>query len=135
MRALCKGGKLRLLRRFYSEGDAETLSAKMRRKGILTHVSSKQSRSLSSVNTGAFTSEVWVVLSSQYEDAFALMHSRRYSVKNPLTEEEMLQLEKLASEAASKSFNTMVAWSFIALALAGVTAFAVAVFTGVLGSA
>ncbi len=76
-----------------------------------------------------------MVLSSQHEDAFSLMRSKRHKVENPLTEEEMKELERQAKDAVSQSLNRAGVWFLYAFALAGVIAFGVAVFTGALRNA
>jgi hypothetical protein len=96
---------LKLLRQYESQTDAETLSQRLRNKGILTYISSKQSRSLSSLYTGVFKTGVWVVLETQHQDAFALLKSSRHKVANPLTEPEMQELERSAKEFSSISIN------------------------------
>ena len=85
---------MKLIKTFNSDIDAKYFAEDFREKGILVFVSSKYSRSLSSGQTGALTSEAWIVLKSQYEDAFNLKNDKEYIVRNPLTEEEMIYLEK-----------------------------------------
>ncbi|WP_062270781.1 putative signal transducing protein [Endozoicomonas arenosclerae] len=99
---------MKLLRQFQSEVDAEELSERLRKKGILTHVSSQQSRSVSSLYTGAFKTGVWVVLQAQYQDAFALLQSNQHKVEHPLSEEEIAGLELSAKDAFSSSIGSML---------------------------
>lgn len=96
---------MKLLCEYLSQADAEALSLKLREKGILTHVSARYSRSLSSLYTGAVSSGVWVVLEVQYKDAVALLHSCHHKVENPLTESEMLELERVTKATSSKAMN------------------------------
>lgn len=96
---------MKLLCEYASQADAEALSRKLREKGILTHVSARYSRSLSSLYTGAVSSGVWVVLEVQYKDAIALLRSGHHKVENPLTESEMQELEQATKAASFRVMN------------------------------
>lgn len=86
-----------LLREFTSEIDAERLSQRLRVRGILTHVSGKQSKQLGALVTGTVKVGVWAVLEDQTGDAIALVTNNRHQVVSPLTEEEMLEIEAQAT--------------------------------------
>ncbi len=78
----------------------------LRSKGILAkHNSEFQKAPHSHLNKKG----VWVILDSQYADAVALMSDGFHKVSNPLTEEEMLQLEadakNLLLNQSSKFFS------------------------------
>ncbi|WP_406829131.1 hypothetical protein [Microbulbifer sp. ARAS458-1] len=98
--------KMKLLKQFESEVDAKTLSERLRHKGILTHVSSLNSFRLSSYATGSLKVSVWVVLSSQENDAIALLANKKHKVSCPLTEEQMVALERKSKAAVGIYLNT-----------------------------
>ena len=60
---------MKLLQQYHSSRQAELDSLELEQEGILAHVSSKHSHSLSGVVTGAFTVGLWAVFDHQYEDA------------------------------------------------------------------
>jgi uncharacterized protein YqhQ len=107
---------VKILKQFQSESDAKFLAERFRNKGILTFISSVQSRKLSSLYTGAFTSVVWVVLESQYSDAFLLLEFKQHKVEHPLSEQEMQELEEQGkisfSETIQNSASTMLNYVF-----------------------
>jgi len=82
-----------LLKQYESEGDAARLAERLRARGVLTHISSIRSKRKGAFTTGAFRVGVWLVLDHQAKDAIALLSNKRHKVENPLTEEEMVELE------------------------------------------
>lgn len=115
---------MKLLCEYASQPDAEALSLKLREKGILTYVSARHSRSLSSLYTGAVSSGVWVVLDVQYKDAIALLRSDHHKVENPLTESEMQELEQATKAASFSAINHYANKALAVLVLAAIVAFA-----------
>lgn len=92
---------MKLLRQYQYSSDAERVADKLRNRGILCHVSSKQSHSLGPYS-GVVSVGLWVVLNSQYRDALAVLDNPRHKVENPLAEEEMLELEAYAATRVAK---------------------------------
>jgi hypothetical protein len=90
---------MKRLQTFHDETDANHLAKFLEEKGIVAHVSSKHSRALSSRKTGALTSEVWIPLDSQFDDARMLLQNRKHKVSNPLSVEEIAKLKTMASDA------------------------------------
>lgn len=93
-----------LLKEYSSEIDADRLAERLRAKGVLTHVSARQSKQIGSFVTGALKVGVWAVLDQQANDAVALLSNKQHTVEHPLTEEEMIELEaKMASTSSNLS--------------------------------
>jgi len=82
-----------LINEYRSVCDAEQDATKLRKRGILTFVSSKNSYILSSIHTGVFKVGLWAVLQNQYEDACKIISKQQCKVRHPLTEEEMITIE------------------------------------------
>lgn len=105
-----------LLKEYVSEIDADNLAERLRRKGVFTHVSGKQSKQLGALVTGAVKVGVWAVLDHQVKDAIALLSNNKHQVENPLTEEEMVDIEvKMASTGGDLSDIAIKALAVIAL--------------------
>lgn len=97
---------MKLLKEFSSASDAEALVERLRAKGVLTHLSGMNSRRLGAIATGAMQVGVWAVLNEQVDDAIALLTNNIHLVENPLTEEEMLNLESQAKASMTSSVNS-----------------------------
>jgi len=81
---------------------------RLRAKGVLTQLSSKSSKQLGAIATGAVKVGVWAVLNEQVNDAVALVANNKHIVEYALTEEEMLQLESQAKESMGSSVNSFL---------------------------
>lgn len=88
---------MKLLKEFEYESDAETLIARLRRAGVLAVALNRGASNLSGATASAVKVAVWVVIDEQFDDAYELLRNKCHPVKNPLTEEQMVQL---ANEAA-----------------------------------
>jgi len=99
---------MKLLKEFTSTSDAEALVKRLRAKGVLTQLSSKSSKQLGAIATGAVKVGVWAVLNEQVNDAVALVANNKHIVEYALTEEEMLQLESQAKESMGSSVNSFL---------------------------
>lgn len=107
---------MKLLKEFTSLSDAESLAERLRNKGVLAHVSSKGSKQLGSPVTGAVKVGVWVVLNEQFKDATGLLTNKKHHVEHQLSEEEMKNLESMATEQMKGSINKILNKLAIALA-------------------
>ena len=99
---------MKLLKEFTSISDAEVLVEKLRKKGVLTHISSTNSNQLGGHATGAIKVGVWVVVSEQFNDAVAYLTNHKHMVSNPLSETEMDLIEAKAKEQMNKSINNVL---------------------------
>ncbi len=109
---------MKLLREFDSLSDAKDFADRFERKGILTHVSSQQSKNLSSFRTGAIKAGVWVVLSVQYDDAFQLLNNKSHRVKSALSLEEVNALKSESKEYWSSYVKTKITFFLNGLSIA-----------------
>lgn len=93
---------MKLLVQYSNILDAEYLSERLRNKGVMTYISSSKSHSMGRIQSGALRVGVWVVLESQYEDAFTLLRNKRHKANAPLTKEEMVELELTTKKCSTK---------------------------------
>lgn len=99
---------MRLIEQYGDISRAEYVAEKLRRRGILTHISSKRSFNLSRVTTGALNVGLWTVLDFQYDDACAVLRNSKHEVTSGLDEEEITQLEFKTQELSTKFFNKIL---------------------------
>lgn len=86
---------MKLIKKFAEITDAEQFSESLRQRGILTHISSTESKRMSAF-TGATEVGVWAVLPEQYD------------IENPaivLSEDKMREIEDLGKNSAVKFWN------------------------------
>ena len=100
--------RMKLLKEFTSTSDAEALVERLRAEGVLTHLSSTNSKQLGAIATGAVKVGVWAVLNEQVNDAVALVANNKHVVEFALTEEEMLHLESQAKESVAGPVNSVL---------------------------
>ena len=97
---------MKLLKEFTSVSDAEALVERLRKKGVLAHISSANSKQIGAIATGGVKVGVWAVLDQQVNDAAALVSNNKHIVESALTEVEMLHLERQAKEGLAGSVNS-----------------------------
>ncbi len=89
----------------------------LKSRGIAIHMSD---RGLAGMKTGVEVG-LWIILDSQFDDALHLMRDRNHQVENPLSLEEMVNIERSANESSlnilTKAFFKMgmIALIFIAV--------------------
>ncbi len=106
---------MKLLREFTDMSEADRLSERLRAKGIMTHISSTNSKQLGAITTGAVKVGVWSVLNEQANDAIALLSNNKHSVENPLTEEQMQFLETESKMETATFVNGLIYKAVVAL--------------------
>ena len=89
---------MKLITQYSDSHDAESVSGRIRRAGVMTVVSSKRSHTLSSVRTGAFRVGLWVVFDDQYEDAIQLLENKDHKPRRVISLNEMMNMELNASK-------------------------------------
>lgn len=89
---------MQLIGEYFSKLDAEEARAKLRKRGILTFISSTRSHSLSRRFTGAFKVGLWAVFDNQYNDACRILTGRQCKVRHPLSEDQMVEIELLSKQ-------------------------------------
>ena len=122
---------MKLVRDYHYQSDAKDLSLKLRKKGVLSFTAPSRAipnQPLSGLyKRHNFRTGVWVVLEQQYSDAIKLAKGNRHTVQNPLTEEQMkeieLELEKV--KAKSRDKRLLTATLLIASALFAIVIFSV----------
>lgn len=114
---------MQLIEQYHDLYDAQDVAMELRRRGILTHISSKHSHNMSGYITGTFRVGLWAVLDSQYKDACAFVLDRNHEITTGLAEKEIQRIEAQAKQSSTRLFSR-----FINLVLAGLVILAAAVF-------
>lgn len=97
----------------------------LKSKGIAIHMSD---RGLAGMKAGVEVG-LWIILDSQFDDAVHLMKNRNHKVENPLSLDEMVNIEKSAHESSlnilAKAFVKVgvIVLFFLAMAIAVVIKF------------
>ena len=102
---------MELIRTFGSIEEAETISAELESKGVLTYVSSTRSHELSPALTGAINVGLWVTLDSQYDDAVAFINNKEHKITSGISVEEIAKLKWQASKGVKKSLNQFLIYA------------------------
>ena len=89
---------MKLVEQYSDLLDAERVSERIRRAGVMTIVTSKRSHNLSRIRTGAFKVGLWAVFDDQHLDAIQLLKNRKHKPSRVISLEEMAELEKTAKE-------------------------------------
>ncbi len=115
---------MKLIQEYSSEFDAESASEKLRKRGILTHISSVQSHRLSSIKTGTLKVGLWVVLNNQYRDGCKILAKKQCKVRNPLSEEQMREIEREnANNAPGLLLSFLLKGLFVLVCIVGLVLF------------
>lgn len=108
---------MKLIAQYQDTVDAERVSARLRRKGILTFVSGRRLQIAGLARyTGAFKIGLWAVLPDQYEDARILLKNRRHEPTVVLSADEMERLERESKANLTAWFRRSIE-KFLALVL------------------
>ncbi|VAW46418.1 hypothetical protein MNBD_GAMMA02-1709 [hydrothermal vent metagenome] len=99
---------MKLLTEFDNEESADIVYEEFWKKGILTYVSSADSKKLGTYQTGALKVGLWVILDEQYEDSLAVLNDPSHTVKIQLSSEEMKLLEERVINANEKYYDSFV---------------------------
>ena len=89
---------MKLIGQYLDSLEAENVSSRIRRAGVMTVVTSKRSYNLSRIRTGAFKVGLWVVFDDQYDDAIQLLKNRKHKPERIIPPGEMAELERTANE-------------------------------------
>ncbi|WP_308375649.1 hypothetical protein [Microbulbifer sp. RZ01] len=97
---------MKIVRDFKQQDDAVNFAFKLRERGIPTHVGVfKSNNSHFYTGGGPRTYGVWVLDEKQHHDAVLLIKGGRHKVENPLSEEQMVHLER---ELSRKNIRIVV---------------------------
>ncbi len=115
---------MRLIQQYSSASEAEAASEKLKKRGILTHVSSARSHRFSSIQTGAVKVGLWGVLNNQYRDACKIVARKQCKVRHPLSEEQMLGIESESKSLAPRlMISGLLKILLVLIGLVGITLF------------
>jgi hypothetical protein len=98
---------VKLINTFSSTLAADEAALSLRMRGILTFISDKNSSQMGIYVTGTINVHLWVVIDEQLEDAIECLKDENYLPKNPLSEEEMVELEKESATELSSFYSTV----------------------------
>ena len=100
-------------------------SSLLRSKGILTSLSGENAAQIGYPANSELG--LWVVINEQYEDAIACLNNENHEVKDPLSPEQMLELEAASTSsfrAAIDSFGNKLALFLVVAFIVGFVAYA-----------
>ena len=103
---------MKLLQQYHSSRQAELDSLVLEQQGILAHVSSKHSHSLSGVVTGAFTVGLWAVFDHQYEDAKAYLADATHEVTSGFSVDELANVKTDSEHYSYAALNRFLIYTF-----------------------
>jgi hypothetical protein len=103
---------VKLLQQYYSSRQAELDSLVLEQQGILVHVSSKNSHSLSGFVTGAFTVGLWAVFDHQYEDAKAYLADATHEVTSGFSVDELANVRTDSEHYSYAALNRFLIYTF-----------------------
>jgi len=116
---------MKLITASSNESDIAEKSNFLRKKGILTSTSNENARKLGLPIRGELG--LWVVINEQYQDAVECLNNPEHAVENPLSIEQMLELESAASKVlgtAIDSFANKLALFLVVAVIVGFLAYA-----------
>jgi hypothetical protein len=87
-----------LVRDFEEKDSAVAFYRRLRKNGIAGHVAMFRGNNTRRYGGGEKTWAVWVLLKEQHPEALILIKSKRYKVKSPLSEKEIVELESQISK-------------------------------------
>lgn len=114
---------MRLLMEYSNLSEAKLVANNLRKRGILTFVSSQHSAAVLTLLTGAGRVGLWVVFDKQFSDAAKIVAGIPCKVERPLTEEDMREIEFASKHTAGQLFQ-----KFINAAILGLIIFVLAIF-------
>ena len=109
---------MKLVHQYHSSRQAELDSLMLEQQGILAHVSSKHSHSLSGFVTGAFTVGLWAVFDHQYEDAKAYLIDQTHPVTSGFSEDELANVKRSSENYSYAALNRFLVYAFAGLGTA-----------------
>ena len=92
---------MKLVQRYRNFQEAEEKAALLRSAGVLAHVADEYSN-VHSYASGAFEVSLWVVIDDQFDDACNVLNHEDYTVGNPLSEQQMMIMEKVGRESSHR---------------------------------
>ena len=105
-------------------------SSFLRSKGILTSTSGVNAAQIGYPAQSEIV--LWVVINEQYEDAIACLNNENHEVENPLSQEQMAELESASTNsfgAAIDSFGNKLALFLVIAFIVGFVAYAFSAYT------
>jgi hypothetical protein len=98
---------MKLLQQYHSSRQAELDSLVLEQQGILAHVSSKHSHSLS-----GFTVGLWAVFDHQYEDAKAYLADATHEVTSGFSVDELANVKTDSEHYSYAALNRFLIYTF-----------------------
>ncbi len=105
-------------------------SSFLRSKGILTSTSGVNAAQIGYPAQSELC--LWVVINEQYEDAIACLNNENHEVANPLSQEQMAELESASTNsfgAAIDSFGNKLALFLVIAFIVGFVVYAFSAYT------
>lgn len=115
-----------LIGNFEDVASADHAAEMLLSQGIMTHVSSRDTKLLGTRVSGFIKAGLWVVLEHQHEDAIQYLNNDRHIVTTGLSPEEIAEFESLAKASTFQSFNKALIWGVLLIFAMGYLLFKVA---------
>lgn len=108
---------MKLIREYTEQEDAIAFQRKLRLVGIASQVAINKGNNQSIYGGGIKSHGVWALLESQYNDAMLLRKGNNHVVKNPLSEEELIEVEQYRKKKTLPRFYLLSALFIISFAV------------------
>jgi hypothetical protein len=106
---------MKLIQQYHSVREAEIDGLLLEQMGIITHVSSKHSHSLSGIVTGVFSVGLWVVFYHQEADARAFLSDNDHQVTTGFSSEQMAEIKTTSDLQSHRTLNRFLIYAVVAL--------------------
>ncbi|MDB2343643.1 DUF2007 domain-containing protein [Porticoccaceae bacterium] len=107
---------MKLIQHYHSVREAEIDGLLLEQAGILTHVSSKHSHSLSGLVTGVFSVGLWVIFDHQEQDARAFLKDNDHPVTSGFSAEQIADIKTTSDLQSHHKLNQFLIYALVALA-------------------
>ena len=107
---------MKLIQHYHSVREAEIDGLLLEQAGIITHVSSKHSHSLSGLVTGVFSVGLWVIFDHQEQDARAFLTDNDHPVTSGFSAEQITDIKTTSDLQSHHKLNQFLIYALVALA-------------------
>jgi hypothetical protein len=99
---------MKLIANFESVSGADQASMLLSSQGIVTHVSSRGTKSLGFIIPNIANAGLWAILDHQHEDAISFLNDNDHIVTTGLSEAELAEFNEVASANIFDSLNKAI---------------------------
>jgi hypothetical protein len=106
---------MKLLQQYHGMRQAEIDALLLEQQGIVTHLSSRHSHSLSGFVTGVFSVGLWNVFDHQFENAKAFLEDNTHQVKSGFSAAELVDIQAHSAERSYKTLNQFLTYVIVGI--------------------